>query len=369
MASHASCCGKWITVSESGFGFLREFDCRGFLSDQSPDTEAQRRAICQQLFDGDSLCPEVAQFCEPFKDDLARERARKRDEAERRAVGAWPPKERSEDSAWETLHMALDGLGLLPALGIVPDAINAGIYSVEGDWPNAGISMAGMVEGLGQGATGTRLGVKISRKAILELGEGGLTKALRKAVDAGAKERVLRAGYSDLATRVDSYRRLKKETRAWNKGMRELYPGHRNPDLRLDAHHVFEARAFEKFKQDFADKGIKSAQDLPTIAIPYEGHLRSVEGMAPVFADAIARNVDEANAAGGQAKRIVTVTDESVRSLTEELKQAIDLRKYDSVEDVIKAYEDYYGRDAGWWDKVKPVFEDLRRTFGMPPLP
>lgn len=181
-----SCCGKLITLSGDGAGFAREFDCREFMSDQSPETEADRRSICQQLFDNDELCQEIAPYCEQFKDDLQSERSRKRDEAERRDAGEWPPMSREEDDVWDWIHTALDAFGLIPGIGIVPDSVNAGIYSIEGDWANAGISMIGIVEGIGQGATATRAGVKLARKAARRLGKEGLGKALRdaKALDA-----------------------------------------------------------------------------------------------------------------------------------------------------------------------------------------
>lgn len=363
MSFMVTCCGKLIThMTEGGVGIYRIDDCLAFMSDGNPETEAVRREICQRLFDSDAICPEIAPYCEQFKDELARERARKRDEEERRAAGAWPPKERSEDSVWDTLHTALDGLGLIPGIGIAPDAVNAGIYSIEGDWLNAGISMAGMVEGIGQGATGTRLAVKVSRKAVIDLGKEGIAKAFQKAVTRGKKEEVLRVGYHWLAGRVDSYKKLGKETQAWNKGMREIYPRHGNPDLRLDAHHAYEARAYKKFKDDFAAIGIKSEEDMLTVAIPYEAHIRSPEGLESLFVDRIARNVDEG------APIPQTFSDEAASSLTEELKHAIKLDSLDTVEDVIEAYEQYYQRSPIWWDKFKPVFEELRTRFGMPPL-
>ena len=362
MPSNAMCCGQWITLSEDGAGFDHDFDCRAFMSDPNPAWAAVRRSVCQQLFDADRLCPEIAPFCEPFKEDMQRERSRKRDEAERRAAGTWPPKERSEDSAWDMLHTALDGLGLIPGIGIAPDSINAGVYIIEGDWVNAAISMVGMVEGIGQGATGTRLGVRVTRKAVVELGEEGLAKVLRQAVSRAEKEEVLRAGYHRLATQVDSYARLRKDTKAWNKGMRELYPGHGNPDLRLDAHHVFETRAFNKFKDEFVAKGIAHANDMLTIALPYEAHIRSTEGLGAVFKDRIARNIAEGE------PLVEATTDEAIRSLTEQLKAAVDLGSIHSVPEAIEAYEAYYRSNPQWWARVKPVFDDLRARFDMPPL-
>lgn len=53
--------------------------------------------------------------------------------------------DRSSVSPLGILHTALDLAGLIPVLGVIPDAINAGVYSIEGDWINAGISAAAMV--------------------------------------------------------------------------------------------------------------------------------------------------------------------------------------------------------------------------------
>lgn len=367
MPINAMCCGKWITVSENGAGFWSDFDCRAFMSDQNPTTEAQRRAICQQLFDADALCPEIAPCCEPFKEDMQRERSRKRDEAERSASGQWPPASRAEDDVWDWIHTGLDLAGLIPGLGVVPDAVNAGIYSIEGDWLNAGISIVSMVEGIGQGATATRTGVKVSRKAAKELGKDGLARVFRQAITRTEKEAALRASYHNLAGRSNlTYRQLKKETKAWNAGMRELHPGHGNPDLRLDAHHVFEGRTFKKFKNVFSAKGITGYRDLPAIVIPYEAHIRSGKGLGAKFKERIARNITEAGEDGALKGR--TFTREELQSLSEGLKKAVDLDSIHSVEEAIEAYERYYSKHPKWWDKVKPVFEDLRKKFGMPSL-
>lgn len=54
-------------------------------------------------------------------------------------------------------HDALDAAGLIPGLGEAADLVNAGWYALEGDWANAGISLAGLIPFVGQAATGTRL--------------------------------------------------------------------------------------------------------------------------------------------------------------------------------------------------------------------
>ena len=85
------------------------------------------------------------------------------------------------DDALTILHGALDIAGLVPALGAIPDAINAGIYSIEGDWTNAGLSVAAMVPIFGEGVTVTKLGVKVTRQAIKRTGKEALVLGLKAA--------------------------------------------------------------------------------------------------------------------------------------------------------------------------------------------
>jgi hypothetical protein len=56
--------------------------------------------------------------------------------------------------------MVLDIGGLVPVVGEVADGVNAGIYLVEGDKLNAGLSAAAMIPIAGWGATGAKVGVK-----------------------------------------------------------------------------------------------------------------------------------------------------------------------------------------------------------------
>ena len=81
----------------------------------------------------------------------------------------------------EIVHYALQAAGMIPALGIIPDAIDAGVYLIEGNWVNAGISGAAMVPIFGQGATVTRFGVRVTREAIERTGREGIERGLRAA--------------------------------------------------------------------------------------------------------------------------------------------------------------------------------------------
>ena len=54
-------------------------------------------------------------------------------------------------------HASLDALGMLPALGVIPDGVNATWYAASGDGRNAAVSAAGMVPILGAAMVGGRL--------------------------------------------------------------------------------------------------------------------------------------------------------------------------------------------------------------------
>ena len=82
------------------------------------------------------------------------------------------------DSISEIIHTALQVLGLTPALGVIPDAVDTAFYLVEGNWVEAGISAAAMVPIFGQGAGLTRLGIRVSRESVERLGREGVEQAI-----------------------------------------------------------------------------------------------------------------------------------------------------------------------------------------------
>jgi hypothetical protein len=96
-------------------------------------------------------------------------------------------------SALDIVHGALDIAGLIPVLGAIPDGINAGIYAVEGDWVDAGISVGAMIPFLGDGVLVGKIGVKtalkFSEKAAVRLGEEGIAKGLKVGRDAAKAEK------------------------------------------------------------------------------------------------------------------------------------------------------------------------------------
>ncbi len=59
----------------------------------------------------------------------------------------------------------LDVAGFIPGIGEVADLVNAGLYALEGDWTNAGISALGVLPVLGDAAKAGRLGQKALKLA------------------------------------------------------------------------------------------------------------------------------------------------------------------------------------------------------------
>jgi len=78
-------------------------------------------------------------------------------------VGDWA--ERNKAAISEVGHTVLDVGGMIPVVGAVADGINAGWYAAEGDYTNAGLSLAGMVPGVGDAATAAKLAAKGAKYA------------------------------------------------------------------------------------------------------------------------------------------------------------------------------------------------------------
>ncbi|HEY4640009.1 MAG TPA: DUF4157 domain-containing protein [Thermoanaerobaculia bacterium] len=85
------------------------------------------------------------------------------------------------DDSLTILHGALDLLGLIPALGAIPDAINTSIYLVEGDWANAGLSAIAIIPLLGDGVTLAKDGIKLTNAAVKRLGKEGIEAGFKEA--------------------------------------------------------------------------------------------------------------------------------------------------------------------------------------------
>lgn len=102
--------------------------------------------------------------------------------------------QRAKDlSTFDIVHGALDLAGFIPVLGAIPDGINAGIYSLEGDWANAGLSAVASVpvwgDGIKLGTITGKAAIKVEAKVALKLGEEGLAAEIKalKAASESAK--------------------------------------------------------------------------------------------------------------------------------------------------------------------------------------
>ena len=66
-------------------------------------------------------------------------------------------------------HGALDVLGFVPVLGAIPDVINAGVYGLEGDYVQAGISLVAAVPGAGDAVAAGNIGVKVGKQVAKKI--------------------------------------------------------------------------------------------------------------------------------------------------------------------------------------------------------
>lgn len=82
----------------------------------------------------------------------------------------------------DDIHLFLDGAGMMPAFGIIPDLANTLLYAAEGDYANALISAMAMVPIAGQGATAAKYGNKALNAATETAAKGSdnLTSAAKQ---------------------------------------------------------------------------------------------------------------------------------------------------------------------------------------------
>ncbi|MBK7935622.1 MAG: AHH domain-containing protein [Lewinellaceae bacterium] len=87
------------------------------------------------------------------------------------------------EAAWnvskEAIHLALDGFGLIPVIGEVADIASAFIYTMEGDWQNATLSVASAVPFWGWFAQGAKHCQKVVNAG------GNISKLIWKADNLG----------------------------------------------------------------------------------------------------------------------------------------------------------------------------------------
>jgi hypothetical protein len=85
----------------------------------------------------------------------------------------------------DILHDALSIAGLVPFLGAVPDAIDAGIYAIQGDWTGAGLSAMAVIPIFGDAASVLRIGeravVRVEGTVVKKIGTQGIADGLKAA--------------------------------------------------------------------------------------------------------------------------------------------------------------------------------------------
>ncbi len=85
----------------------------------------------------------------------------------------------------EILHDALAVAGLIPALGVIPDAADTALYVIQGNWANAGISAVAMIPIFGDaarlGTMGARTVLRVERTAVRRIGRERIIAGIRAA--------------------------------------------------------------------------------------------------------------------------------------------------------------------------------------------
>lgn len=78
------------------------------------------------------------------------------------------------------MHLTLDGLGMIPLVGEPIDLFHAGVYALEGDGINAGMSLGALLPAAGQAIAGGRIAAKGADNLLRQGDElAGLSPALR----------------------------------------------------------------------------------------------------------------------------------------------------------------------------------------------
>lgn len=115
----------------------------------------------------------------------------------------------------EMLHDALTIAGMIPTLGAIPDAVNAGIYVIQGDWTNAGISAIAMIPIFGEAASVAQIGertvLKVSGEAIEKVGSKEMGAAFKEAKAAQAAKVAREAEAAKAASAIAEEIKLSKE--------------------------------------------------------------------------------------------------------------------------------------------------------------
>jgi Domain of unknown function (DUF4157) len=188
----------------------------------------------------------------------------------------------------EILHTALDLAGLIPALGVVPDAINAGIYLIEGDWVNAGISAVSIIPIFGDAATVVRVGrrtiVKVEGEAVERIGREGIARGVKEArasrpigrvvehdieeaVERGIREEVVVQGPArPIRPRPAPRTGLVEAARQRFNQLRGSYAARLGVSKGGQVHHAIELQVLDRYPGVFTEVDLNAFQNMRGIA-------------------------------------------------------------------------------------------------------
>jgi len=106
-------------------------------------------------------------------------------------------RQKQNEEVLDYIQYGLEGVGLVPVVGIFADGANALIYTARGDYVNAAFSTGSMVPGLGYGANAAKLGLAAAPlfvKFVDKAADGG--RAFYSG--AGTGERAIAAGFETI---------------------------------------------------------------------------------------------------------------------------------------------------------------------------
>ena len=171
----------------------------------------------------------------------------------------------------------------------------------------------------------------------------------------------LRLDYDGLATAIAPYDELKRRTRAFNAGMRDIYGLGRGSltyaGLRLDAEHFIDQRFFKTYANKFAALGIHSPGEMPTFAVHYEYHLRSPSSLS---ADAELNEDEELQGSSLTQEKLLALPHDDALTL------------YPTLLSLLEKFADFWRAKAGvtvrgethdlaqgYWSRLEPEFVRL----------
>ena len=256
--------------------------------------------------------------------------------------------EKSWWGSWgEAVHTGLDIVGAIPVVGIAGDAINAAIYTAEGDYVNAAISgvsaAANLIPGGGAAMKGGKLAVKGAEAVVKAEAKQAAKQTAKEIAEAVAKKKLAREAEEAAAKKTAkeaeeaAAKKAKGKDGGKDKGKRQLKCGQygkygdlkkQSGDNKFDRDHIPSKAALKERAAELKGKPLtpkeKTAIDKAgeAIAIPKQAHI----DVSPTYGQTAADVAKDATDLAGSARRDV-----------EEMLKEID--KYDEDGKCKKAYQ------------------------------